>query len=82
MNDHEETKASIKRLTEETHARIDADVRKLKDRPEYDMLPNMVKCYIDIVILDIDLLKKRELNAQNHIDRLDEIIDDLTSRAS
>jgi hypothetical protein len=82
VTEHEDIKASIKKQTQETHARIDADVQKLKDRPEYDMLPSMVKCYIDILIINIDLLKQRDLNAQNHIDRLDEMIDELKAHTS
>jgi hypothetical protein len=82
VTEHEDIKASIKKQTQETQARIDADVQKLKDRPEYDMLPSMVKCYIDILIINIDLLKQRDLNAQNHIDRLDEMIDELKAHTS
>jgi hypothetical protein len=34
------------------------------------------------LIINIDLLKQRDLNAQNHIDRLDEMIDELKAHTS
>ena len=79
MPELSDTKASIRRQMHECHARIDQDVQKLKDRPEFEMLPSMVKCYIDIVIIDIELLQKREQHAHDHIDRLDEMLDSYKS---
>lgn len=79
MTPHEEAKAQMSEDLRRCHARVDKDVEKLKNRPEYQMLPTMVKCYVDVVILDIDLLKSRERAAHQHIDHLDEVIDTFQS---
>ena len=75
MPRHSEIKANIIADQAATHARINEDVRKIQEHPDYPDMPSMLRCYVDILILDVELLQKRAEHAQDHIDRLDALLD-------
>lgn len=80
MNDHLDVKQSIVQLSEERRSRIQGDIEKLKNHPDWDCVPPILAAYIDCLILDVDLLFRIEDNMQQHIDSLDAMITRLTER--